>query len=199
MTLTVQFNTMITMVLGGFYLGIALDTLRRFSPYWRRSFILSYCLEIGFWLIQTSILFYLLFQTNGGELRVYVFAASLLGFAMYQVFATRVYKLLLEQIIKCLITVYRLIENVVNVLIIAPIWAIIKAVIIIILFILQMLLSILLFVLKVVWTPFKWVFIGIYKLIPNNLKKLLHKLAGIYSRMKNRCIRWIKLLTFRRR
>src|SRR5699024_11891782 len=37
-------------------------------------------LELGFWFIQTAVLFYILFKVNEGELRIYVFLACLLGY-----------------------------------------------------------------------------------------------------------------------
>src|SRR5690625_5859173 len=75
MTLNVQFLTMLFMVVSGFYLGIALETFRRFSPLWRHRPVLVYIFEVSFWLIQTFIIFYVLYKVNAGELRVYIFLA----------------------------------------------------------------------------------------------------------------------------
>src|SRR5699024_4293439 len=100
MTLHVQLLTMIFMVLSGLYLGMALETFRRFSPLWRKNKFLVYFLEICFWLVQTLIIFYVLYRVNAGELRLYIFVACLLGFATYQALIASLYKRLLEQVVK---------------------------------------------------------------------------------------------------
>src|SRR5690625_1760968 len=106
MTLDTQFLTMIFMVLGGLYLGIAKDTFRRFSPYWKNKRFINYAMEICFWLTQTFLLFYVLFRINGGELRFYVFLACLLGYAMFQAFDSDLSILLLIDIICVLYSTY---------------------------------------------------------------------------------------------
>lgn len=58
MTLTVQFITMAAMIVSGLYLGMSLDTFRRFSPYFKNNVFLTYSLEISFWLMQAFILFF---------------------------------------------------------------------------------------------------------------------------------------------
>src|SRR5699024_11472846 len=107
MTLNVQFLTMMSMVAGGFYLGIMLDTFRRLTRSWTSHFIVTTIVEVCFWLIQTFILFYILFLVNGDELRAYVFIACLLGFSAYQVVGKRWYMKLLERILSIDVAVYR--------------------------------------------------------------------------------------------
>src|SRR5699024_8882996 len=69
-------------------LGYSQRYLPPVSPYWKNKWFINYVMEICFWLTQTFLLFYVLFRINGGELRVYVFLACLLGFAMYQALAS---------------------------------------------------------------------------------------------------------------
>lgn len=199
MTLTVQFMTIFAMVLSGFYLGIIQETFRRFTVYWRKRIFLTYFLEISFWLTQTVIIFYVLFRVNAGEIRLYVFLACLLGFSVYQVFAKSVYKKLLEIIIRMAAAVYRFFERLFHGLIITPISWILKLIMTIILSIVQLVVAIILFILKLVFTPFKWIGIGIYRLLPGGFKKILHKLAGFYSKMKNITYKGLKKLLFKRR
>src|SRR5690625_1289933 len=90
MTLSTQFITMLAMTSGGFYLGVVLDTFRRFASSWKNRIIFSYVMETSFWLTQVIILFYVLFRVNGGELRLYIFLACLLGFTIYQVLAAKI-------------------------------------------------------------------------------------------------------------
>ncbi|WP_099158888.1 spore cortex biosynthesis protein YabQ [Virgibacillus ndiopensis] len=199
MTLSVQFMTMIAMVIAGFYLGMVQDTYRRFTKHWKGKLFLTYFMEISFWLSQTLILFYVLFRVNAGELRFYVFLACLLGFAAYQGLASNLYKRLLERVIKIVLMCYRFIKNLVQMIIIAPIKYVIQILITVILFIGHLLLTIFLFIVKLIYTPLKWIFMTIYRILPKNFQNFLHKLAGFYSTMKNICIKWLKYFKFKGR
>lgn len=199
MTLSVQFITMFTMVTCGFYLGIVKDTYYRFTPYWKEKRLLTYVMEICFWLTQTVLLFYVLFRVNGGELRLYIFAACLLGFSIYQVFAGRVYLRMLEQIITIVASVYRFVEKLILILLIAPIKWILKVLFTCILFAIQVVGAILLFFLKILLFPIKGFSQLLYRLLPNRIKNFLYKLAGFYSTMKNITIKWMKYIKFKRR
>lgn len=188
------------MILGGFYLGIAKDTFRRFSPYWKARRFITYMMEISFWLTQTFLLFYVLFWVNGGELRVYVFLACLLGFAMYQVIAAAFYKRALEKIIRVFTAIYRFFAKTVQALLITPVRWIVQMLIKSILIVAQLIFSILFFVGKCIYLPIKWIFLTIYRLLPKNIQKILHKFAGLYSIIKNiysKCVKYIKF--FKRR
>ncbi|WP_163972098.1 spore cortex biosynthesis protein YabQ [Oceanobacillus halotolerans] len=199
MTLSVQFMTMIVMTLGGFYLGMAQDTFRRFSIHWEKRVILPYVMEVSFWLTQTLLLFYLLFLVNAGELRVYVFLACLLGFAAYQALAATLYKRLLERMINICTTVYRFSARMVHAIIIKPITFLIGIVVTCVLFLLQLLWKILQKLLKGVYLPLKWTLKQLYRILPKSFKKFLHKLAGFYSKMKNIVLKSVDKLTSWRR
>ncbi|MFD2628047.1 spore cortex biosynthesis protein YabQ [Oceanobacillus kapialis] len=185
MTLSTQFLTMLAMVSSGFYLGIVQDTFRRFAPYWKRRVVLTYTMEISFWLTQTLILFFVLFRVNGGELRFYIFAACLLGFAAYQALAAESYKKLLEHIIRILTSIYRFIEKCVKAIIITPIKWILTFIWSLFIKLLKLVGTVLLFLLTVLITPFGWIFQLIYRLLPESFKNFFRKFAGFYSKMKN--------------
>src|SRR5699024_4275880 len=121
MTLHVQFLTMTSMIAGGFYLGIVLDTFRRLTNNWNKGKFLTYAMEIGFWLCQMFILFYILFRVNSGELRFYVFIACLLGFSMYKAIAATLYLKFLEQVIRFVQVIFYYTSKVIQTLIISPI------------------------------------------------------------------------------
>lgn len=120
MTLSTQFLTLITMALSGFYLGIAQETFRRFTVYWKGRLFLTYFLEILFWMMQAGILFYILYRVNQGELRIYIVLASLFGFSAYQALAKQVYKRLLERLIRIFKAIYQGIEKLIKILLISP-------------------------------------------------------------------------------
>ena len=199
MTLSVQFLTLIAMVSSGFYLGIINDTYRRFTPYWKEKIITKYLLEILFWSSQTVLLFYVLFRVNGGELRFYIFAACLLGFAFYQVAAAAIYKKILEQIIRIITAIYRFFARLVYALIFTPIkWAFLLL-FTVVLWITKLIGTILLFAVKLLFAPIKWLARTIFHLLPKSFQKYLHKLAGFYSTMKNIVYKWMKYIKFKRR
>lgn len=195
MTLNVQFTAMICMVLSGFYLGVALETFRRFSPHWKHRKFLVFFLEICFWLSQTFLLYYVLYRINAGELRVYVFLACLLGFSIYQVTIKTLYKKILEQIIHVILSLYRFCQKIVYALIIVPIKWILYA----LYMIAQLIISFLLTIISLILTIIKWPFTIIYRLLPQKIKKIISKLAGLYSIIKNTSIKWAKYIFLKRR
>lgn len=111
MTLSVQFTTMAVMVLSGIYLGLAQDTFRRISVHWKKRPIISYSFEIGFWLLQTLIVFYVLFLVNSGEIRFYIFLACLLGFSFYQALLKTIYRQMLERLISVFRAIYKFLNK----------------------------------------------------------------------------------------
>lgn len=192
MTLTVQFMTMAAMVVSGLYLGMSLDTFRRFTPYFKKSAFLTYSLEISFWLMQAFILFFILFRVNGGELRVYIILAVLLGFSLYQALLKRLYLFLLEKIIQLIIAVYRFFTRLVQLFLIAPIrWTFIAAMKFL-LVVGTLLLTILHFIVKVILFPFQLIGKLVFRLLPSSVKNILFKWAGFYSKIKNKCIQLLK-------
>lgn len=195
MTLQVQFLTMVSMIVGGFYLGIARDSFRRFSPYWKRRNFLRYFLEITFWMFQTLLLFYILYRVNAGELRVYIFLACMLGFSMYQVLFASLYKKILEVIIRMLLMVYRFCKKVIYICIIVPI----RGLVYLILLVFQLIISILSFIIKLIITPLGWIIKLFFSLLPKELQKNIRKLIEFYSIIKNTSINWFKNILFKRR
>ncbi|XKF67500.1 spore cortex biosynthesis protein YabQ [Virgibacillus necropolis] len=191
--------TMLAMVLGGFYLGMILDTFRRASPHWKNSVFLSYLMETIFWFSQTLLLFYILYRVNSGELRFYVFVACLLGFATYQALAATAYKKLLEHMIQLALSVYRFFAKAIRVLIVTPIVFVFSLLFSAISYTLQVLFIVLLTIAKIIFAPFKWIFMLIYGLLPEVIKNYLHKIAGFYSTMENISKKWLKYIRFKRR
>lgn len=199
MILTVQFMTMLAMILGGFYLGMILDTFRRASKHWKNSVFLTYFMEISFWFSQTLLLFYILYLVNAGELRLYVFLACLLGFAAYQVLAAEAYKKLLEHLIKLVLSIYRFVSKGLHMVLVTPIVFVISLIFTAIAYIIQVLFHVLMTILKIIFTPLKWVILLIYGILPEIIKNYLHKIAGFYSTMENICKKWLKYMKFKRR
>jgi len=185
MTLSTQFLTLITMILSGFYLGVAQETFRRFTVYWKGRLFLTYFLEILFWMTQAGILFYILYRVNQGELRIYIVLACLFGFSIYQALAKQLYKKLLEHVIRVFKAIYRGIERMINFLLISPLrW--------IFLTLYRMIKAILIGVFKIItwlclflFAPFRWAGKGLFRLCPQSIQNFFLQIAGFYSKMKN--------------
>lgn len=195
MTLQVQFLTMVSMIIGGFYLGMARDTYLRFSPYWRQRIILRYVLEIAFWMIQTILLFYILYRVNAGELRAYIFIACLLGVSIYKVFFASLYKKVLELMIRLLLMIYRIFREIIRVVVVIPI----KGIVYFILLMFQFVFTVLFFIIKLILPPFKWIVIFAFSLLPKKLQKIIRNLVGFYSIMTDTSKKWIKNILSKRR
>src|SRR5699024_6596963 len=162
MTLDVQLLTIISMVAGGIYLGIALETFRRFSVLWKGNVIWTYVLEISFWMIQTVLLFYMLYKVNYGEIRVYTLLAILLGFSIYVVLFQTLYKKVLEFLIRCFRFITRMVIKITQTFIFKPVKWIISLVVALLL----MVLNIILTVLKFVLYPVRFLLKSIYSRLP---------------------------------
>lgn len=183
------------MMAGGFYLGIAHDTFRRISSYWRQRNLLRYFFEISFWMTQTLLLFYILYRVNAGELRVYIFIACLLGFSMYQAIFSTLYKKVLEMIIRICLKTYHFCKKVIHFFIIIPI----RGLFYLILLIFQFIISILLFLIKIVFTPLWGITKFGFSLLPKKIQRNIRKLMRFYSIIKNTSIKWIRNILFKRR
>lgn len=165
MTLQTQLITMGAFIVGGIYLGIANDTFRRFSSLWSKSRVLTYLLEILFWLSQVTILFYMLYELNYGEIRFYYFIALTFGFTVYITFFQSLYKKLLHLFIifvtKMLAILYKLC--------VAPIIYIIRLLI-------RLLISILRIIVKIVIAIIKFI-------LPEKFYQFITKKVAKYSTM----------------
>ncbi|MBM7573162.1 spore cortex biosynthesis protein YabQ [Aquibacillus albus] len=198
MTLTTQFLTIISMIAGGIYLGAAVGTFRRFSRIWKKRLVFSFSIEICFWLLQTLILFYILYLVNQGELRFYILLAILCGFAMYKSLLERVYLLFLEKVISAVISIYRFFYRLVQAVIVKPILGLIRLTIALLLWIWGIVLWIGWLAIKIIWYPFSLIFRLIWRLMPQNAKKYFTHLAGFYSKIKNKINKWWKFLREKR-
>ena len=198
MTLSVQFFTIISMIAGGVYLGAAVDTFHRFGYIWKKRLVFSYLIEVFFWLLQTLVLFYFLYLVNQGELRFYVLLAILCGYAMYRGLFETIYKRVLERLISISLSLYHFIYRLVQVIIVLPLKKLIQLIIAIVLGLYAVLIWLLTLLFKVVYYPFKFLIGLIWRLVPQNAKKYFYHLAGFYSKIKNRLIKWWKYIRSKR-
>ena len=193
MTLTTQFLAMAAMILGGIYLGAAMDTLQRFKHFYRKRTLMNYTIVISFWLLQAFILFFLLYQVNYGELRFYIFLSVLCGYAAYRALFQGIYTRMLERLIRIIKALTRFFLKCFNLFIVKPIKWLWKAATAIIIWVSTLLLAGSIFVLRVLWWPLRLILRLLWKMVPENMKKYLHTLAGFYVTIKNRILKLLNL------
>ncbi|MRH44983.1 spore cortex biosynthesis protein YabQ [Aquibacillus halophilus] len=190
MTLSIQFFTIISMIAGGLYLGAAIDTFRRFEFYWKKRIIFSYIIEICFWLLQTLILFYLLYLVNQGELRFYILLALLCGYAAYKSVFEKTYRNILEKLISTSISIYYFFYRLVQAIIVRPVILLFNFLVAVFIWIWGIVLTLLWLIIRVLWYPVKLVSKLIWFLTPNVVKKYFIYLAGFYNKIKNTIRKW---------
>lgn len=172
MTLDTQLITMGAMIVGGMYLGMANDTFRRFTPLWKKSRVLTYILEILFWLTQITVLFYVLYRINFGEIRIYYFVAIAFGFTLYITFLQTIYKKLLHLFIRFVTKLLTILYNIV----VTPIIYIVKLIIRILLWIIRIILKLLYAIVKLLHAIIKLI-------LPEKVYKFISKKVVTYSTM----------------
>ncbi|MDV2887301.1 spore cortex biosynthesis protein YabQ [Alkalihalophilus pseudofirmus] len=156
MSLTVQFYTMVSMAAMGIWLGAAIDTYGRFLRKRRSFHWLTALKDVLFWLIQGLIVFYVLLESNHGEVRFYVFLAILCGYACYKALLQNTYQRLLEVIIRLSIAFYRFVTNLFNILLIVPIKYVLKLLYTLGMMVVTAIVAIFLFIFRIIWRPLRW-------------------------------------------
>lgn len=163
------------MVLSGIYLGVVRETFQRMSALWKHNRILLYVAEIIFWLLQTVIIFIVLYRVNYGDIRFYVFIALGLGYSMYIVLIQSFYKRVLNILIKLVRFTTNLIIQITTIIIIRPI---------------QWLIMIVIALLSFIWTAIAFLFNGLLNLIARLFGKtnfhLFDKIKAICSTIINK-------------
>lgn len=173
------------MIASGIYVGFALDTYRRITYQLRKKTVFKFLLEIIFWLVQTYILFYILFRINNGDLRVYVFLACFLGFSMYMVFLKQLYGKLLETVIRACLTITSWVIRAVQVLLIQPVIWIFEVVY-------AVLTGAVRLIIRFLVIPFKLVISLCQTLLPEKIIKNITKYYALCSTIINKLKRGIK-------
>jgi len=82
-TLSVQWLTMVVMFASGLMLGVFLDLVRIVQDRYRIRKRLEAGINLFYWLLSAIFVFYLLWWSNWGELRFYVFVVICLGLILY--------------------------------------------------------------------------------------------------------------------
>src|SRR5699024_1692449 len=94
---------------------------------------------------------------------------------------------------------YRLFAKIVRALIITPIQWTVRLLLASFLRIMQIIFTVFIFIAKCIFLPIIWFLKMVYRLLPDNMQNILHKIAGFYSIIKNICSKWMKYIKFKRR
>jgi spore cortex biosynthesis protein YabQ len=194
MTLTVQFQTMLSMVFMGIWIGMAVDTYSRFIHEKRKWHWLHFLNDLLFWLVQALLVFYVLLHVNHAEIRFYIFIALICGYAAYRALFETIYKRVLEWCVSAAVSLFRFLYNLFNSLLVMPIKWLIMIITGILLYVLKILQRIAIVLLKILFSPFKWIGRLVWRFIPKqkwyNLKEKYLKVAGFFNSVKNKVSNW---------
>src|SRR5690606_14067160 len=172
MNLTTQFYTMIAMIGMGSYFGAALETYSRFFRRKRKRRWTVVVNDILFWIVQSLLLFYVLYNVNYGEIRFYIFLAILCGYAFYQSLLKNLYIRFLDLAVNFFMKLYRLIVRLGTLLIYKPVRGLVLFIISTCILLIRILSKILKGLLSFLWSLLKIILYPIF-LIVKNLWKLL--------------------------
>ncbi|TFB21029.1 spore cortex biosynthesis protein YabQ [Filobacillus milosensis] len=174
MNLDTQLMTLVTMVGAGVFVTAMFDTyklLLRPSTYWNRVIV-----DTLFFLTQGCLIFYLLFLTNGGMIRFYLFLAVLLGISAYFALLQPVYIPLLKGFIKLFIGIVNFLKNVIDRLILQPVFWVIRLLV-------ALIVGTLTILWKIIDVIYRLIILLIRPFIPKFLQKYLLNLFKTCSRM----------------
>jgi spore cortex biosynthesis protein YabQ len=119
-TLQVQFLTIGMMCFGGALLGILFDVLRVVGGQLRLPKWFLPLTDIFFWIVATIIVFRLLYYSNQGQVRTYIFLGLLIGICFHFAFLSPWVVKLVLGILQLLKMGYRMLKRMVEVIIIGP-------------------------------------------------------------------------------
>ncbi|MGM8215701.1 spore cortex biosynthesis protein YabQ [Bacillaceae bacterium W0354] len=185
MNIDVHFFTLLTMVAAGVFATSMFDTYKQlFRP---KAFWSKVIVDTLFMLTQSCLVYYLLFITNGGVIRFYLFLAILLGISFYFAILQPVYLNILDLTIRAINKLYMLFKRLVNSVIVKPITWVVELLFSIVISIVLLLWKIILAILKVIKVILK-------PLIPTIVQKYLMNLlticSNILSKTKNMLVQF---------
>ncbi|MBB3072998.1 spore cortex biosynthesis protein YabQ [Paenibacillus baekrokdamisoli] len=166
MTLSVQWLTMLTMLLSGIGMGIVFDGYRvvsdelRISRWWIPVFDLLY------WIAATIAVFQVLSASNEGEVRTYVFLGLLIGIVCYYLLFSKIVVLLVHGIIRAIRAIIQFAIRTFVIVIIRPLQLLYRCTRLIFAFVLaftMFLIKVMIQLFRPLWLLVKWILAPIYR------------------------------------
>ena len=174
----------------GIWLGASLDTYKRFTGSSRRFRWTLIYNDILFWLLQGLIFFYVLLQVNHGEVRFYLFLALLLGYSVYRSLFEKVYKQMLEWMIGFIYRTFMIVIRIFQVLIINPLYWILKIVLTLSMIIVTAIWNILNYLILFLTFPVRWLVRKYLKAYGIPFHSSFKRIASVSKRLK---VKWQNL------
>ncbi|TCZ74328.1 spore cortex biosynthesis protein YabQ [Paenibacillus albiflavus] len=130
MTLQIQFWTLFMMICGGMAMGAIYDLFRLLYEQLKLPRWTIIPMDITYWIVATILIFQMLYSSNQGQLRMFVFVGMVAGVLLYYfVFGKIVTKIYLF-IFKMVTETYRIILKIFDIFLIRPAIILYKVVII---------------------------------------------------------------------
>lgn len=186
MSLETQWMTLLWMLLSGGLLGIVFDSYRVVSGRLHFSHFSVHVLDLLYWIFAAVFVFRMLYISNHGELRFYVFLGLFLGIWIHFLFLSSLTERFVVMLMVITGRLYRILERTVYVLVIIPLYQLIRLG----KFLLLVLWGLLLFIGRITGIP-------IWRLVRWLLKPLFtyFKIADRLTIMKNYVISlWNRLI-----
>lgn len=120
MTLEVQFWTLMMMVVGGNALGAIYDLFHVLHKRLRMPRLAYIPIDILYWILATILIFSLLYTSNQGQLRLFVFIGLVSGVLMYYFWLSRPTSRLFNGMISMIASLYKFAVKMVRLLIVKP-------------------------------------------------------------------------------
>jgi spore cortex biosynthesis protein YabQ len=190
-TLQTQFVTMGMMLLGGLSLGGMFDLYRVLASQLKAPRYAYYLLDLVFWLIGTLLVFKLLYASNLGQVRMFIFVGLLLGIGVYFLLFSQTVIQLILWMIRVVRAMIRIGKRMVEIFIITPVVWLYRATVLFLGFLWAVaifLYKIMLQLLYPVWKLILWLFKPLIRQIriPVRIKQLGQTISSFIRRFFGR-------------
>lgn len=121
MTLQIQFVTLGMMCAGGLSLGGLFDLYRVLSGQLKVPVWLKAVLDLVYWFVGTLIVFKLLYESNWGEVRPFIFLGLGIGIILYFLLFSRTVIRVIKFMIRVVVATARMVQRTFMLLVVKPI------------------------------------------------------------------------------
>lgn len=181
MSLDTQWLTIAIMLLSGAGMGVLFDSYRVVADHFKFPKWSISTLDMLYWLTSAVIVFRLLYLSNYGEVRGYVYLGLVLGIIIYAFLLSNIYSKIVVLIISIIQHIVRVIMKVFAILIISPLKMLYKFVIFCIkigtkftIRLLQIVLQLFIPIVKVIFWPLKPLYKPLFSFIYRYWMKWVH-------------------------
>ncbi|MCX7773754.1 MAG: spore cortex biosynthesis protein YabQ [Clostridia bacterium] len=188
MTLQVQFQTMYMMLMSGLSMGIIFDTYRVVCSQLKIYRWVVSVVDILYWIASTALVFYALYTSNQGQVRLYVFIGLFVGIWVYFFIFSSVIIRFVVWLIQKIKQLLRLLYRIFEITVLKPVFLLYRLVVIL----LGFLAAVAMFIWKIVLQLFRPMGLGIARLF-----RVLYRKWSVPRRIGQsgkRFVQWIKRL-----